>query len=194
MPPCQGRHMTPRMLGCIVGVVLAVGSSQVAAQPLATVARQEQARRAALAAQAQTDEDKPKVYTIADLRGAGRLTTGGAVPAPASEPPDEAAEEETADTTAPPGEEAWRSRINAVREAQQRAELLAEALQNRVDTLWADFTSRDDPAQRTVLEQSRQAALEELVDTREQIDALSQEMADIRTEARRASVPAGWLR
>ena len=195
MTPWQGRHMTPRMLGCIAGVLLAVSSSQVAAQPLATVARQEKSRRATLATQAGADDDAPKVYTPADLRGGGRLTTGGAVPSPASAPPDEpSAEEATDDATALPDEEACRSRINAVRETQQRAELLAEALQNRVDTLWADFTSRDDPAQRAVLEQNRQAAVDELADTREQIDALTQEMADIRREARRANVPPGWLR
>ena len=50
------------------------------------------------------------------------------------------------------------------------------------------------PAQRTVIKEERQAALDELGETRAQVDNLTQERADIRTEARRASVPPGWLR
>jgi hypothetical protein len=71
---------------------------------------------------------------------------------------------------------------------------MAEALQNRVDGLWAEFTSRDDPAQRTVIEGNRQAALDELANTSAQIEDLTQQIADIRDEARRANVPPGWLR
>ena len=183
------------MLVCMTGVLLAVGSTAVTAQPLAEVARLEKSRRAELAAKAAGDDAPPKVYTIADVSSGGRLTTGGA-PAPSSAEPEEpsTAEEPADEASAAPDEEAWRNRISAVRQSQQRAELMAEALQNRVDTLWADFTSRDDPAQRAVLEQNHQAAVDELADTKSQVDALTQEMADIRTEARRANVPPGWLR
>ncbi len=194
--------MTPRMLGCIAGALLVVGSSEVTAQSLAELARQEKSRRAELTEKAGPGAEEKKVYTNADLRSSGRLTTGSA-PAPSSRPPAETpAAEASAEAatppaeaaTPPPDEDAWRSRISAVRQAQQRAELMAEALQNRVDTLWTDFTSRDDPAQRAVLEQDRQAAVDELDESRRQIDALTQELEDIRTEARRANVPAAWLR
>lgn len=194
--------MTPRMLGCLAGVLLAVSGTQVTAQPLAEIARLEKARRAGLAAKATSVNDPPKVYTIADLNSGGRLTTGGA-PArssaepeepSATDPADETADEATDDAGAAPDEAEWRDRVSAIRQSQERAELLAEALQNRVDALWVDFTARDDPAQRTVLDQNRQAAMQELADTKSQIEALTQEMADIRTEARRANVPAGWLR
>ena len=83
-------------------------------------------------------------------------------------------------------ESQWRNRISAVRQARERAQLMAEALQNRVDGLWAEFTSRDDPAQRTVIGESRQAALEELENTSAEIEDLTQQIADIREEARRA--------
>ena len=187
--------MTPRKLVCLAGVLLAVGSTAVTAQPLAEIARLEKSRRAELAKKAASDDAPRKVYTIADVSSGGRLTTGGA-PAPSSAEPEEppTAEEPTEEAGAAPDEEAWRNRISAVRQSQERAELMAEALQNRVDALWADFTSRDDPAQRAVLEQNRQAAVNELADTKGQVDALTQEMADIRTEARRANVPPGWLR
>ena len=185
------------MLGCITGVLLAVASSEVTAQSLVAIARQEKSRRAELAAKAGNggdDKGEKKVYTNADLRGSGRLTTGVAAP-PSTEPTPPATAEDADDVEATPtDEDTWRSRVSAVRQAQQRAELMAEALQNRVDTLWTDFTSRDDPVQRAVLEQDRQAAVDELADTRRQIDDLTQELEDIRTEARRANVPPGWLR
>lgn len=187
--------MTPRMLVCMTGVLLAVGSTAVTAQPLAEVARLEKSRRAELAKKAASDDTPPKVYTIADVSSSGHLTTGGA-PAPSPAEPEEAptGEEPTEEAGAAPDEEAWRNRMSAVRQSQERAELMAEALQNRVDSLWADYTARDDPAQLAVLEQDRQTAVDELADTQSQIEALTQEMADIRTEARRASVPPGWLR
>ena len=79
-------------------------------------------------------------------------------------------------------------------EAVRRAELVAAALQNRVDGLLAEFTARDDPAQRARIEQERRDALSELERAQAEIDRLAQEVADVREEARRAGVPPGWLR
>ena len=88
----------------------------------------------------------------------------------------------------------WRGRITAARNARQRAELVAAALQNRVDGLLAELTARDDPAQRAQLERDRAAALSELEATRTEIERLTEEIAAIREEARRAGALAGWLR
>ena len=188
------------MFGCVVGLLLSLYGSQVAAQPLADIARQEKLRREALAAKAAADNVSPKAYTNADLRGGGRLTTTDV----SRPPPRAASAAETAltstteDAPEPPGatldEDQWRSRINAVRQARDRAQLMAEALQNRVDGLWADFTGRDDPAQRAVIEQNRLAAVEELDRTTAEIETLTQQIVDIQEEARRANVPPGWLR
>ena len=186
-------------LGPLAGLALALCSAQVAAQPLAEIARQEKLRREALAAKAVAESGAPKVYTNADLRSGGRLTTGNPVttaPAPgatgaATTPTAEGAPETPVATMS---EDQWRNRITAARQAQQRAQLMAEALQNRVDGLWTDFASRDDPAQRAVIEESRQAALAELESTGAEVEALTQQIADIQEEARRASVPPGWLR
>ena len=192
--------MKPVVLGCVAGLVLALTSSPLAAQSLADVARQEKLRRAALAEKAKTDSVPPKVYTNADLRGGGRLTISDReTPAPAT---DEAAGTEATPETegtpetevAEPTEEQWRGRIDAAEQARVRALLMAEALQNRADGLLTEFNSRDDPAQRTVIDGNRQAALVELQNTRAEIDNLTQQIADIREEARRANVPPGWLR
>ena len=91
-------------------------------------------------------------------------------------------------------EEGWRNRIDTVRQARERAQLMVAALQNRADGLWAEFTARDDPAQRSVIEQERIEALEELDRTNAEIQQLDQDMRDIQEEARRARVPPGWLR
>ena len=101
---------------------------------------------------------------------------------------------------APPGdaeaadEQQWRDRMTAARQALERAEHRAAELQTRVNGLWADFTGRDDPAQRAVVEQERHAALAELDETRAEAEELAQAVADLRAEARRAGVPPGWLR
>ena len=192
--------MKPVLFGCVAGLVLALSSSHVAAQPLAEIARQEKLRREALAEKATAEGAAPKVYTNADLRGASRrLTTSGAetlLPAanPAgtdATPPGQDAPETAG---APMDEEGWRTRITAVRQARDRAQLMAKALQNRVDGLWAEFTGRDDPAQRSVIEQERIEALEELDRTNAEIQQFDQDVRDIQEEARRARVPPGWLR
>ena len=175
---------------------LMLAAPVLAQPPLADVARQERERRAAI-----SEEDRAKVYTNDDLRGGPRLTTAVTVPQPAetdpplpSAAPPDTAQAETL-TEEPDRDEAyWRGRITAAREAKQRAELVAAALQNRVDGLWAQFTARDDPFQRATIEQDRLDALDELASTQADVERLDQEIRDIREEARRAGVPAGWLR
>ncbi len=191
--------MKPVVFGSVAGLLLALCSTQVAAQPLAEIARQEKLRREALAAKAAAGTPAPKIYTSSDLRGGGRLTTSAVrTPAPASSAagaPATTTAEDTPETPgAPTGEDQWRNRITAARQAQERAQLMVEALQNRVDGLWAEFTSRDDPAQRAVIEQNRQTALDELENTQTEVEDLTQQIADIQEEARRANVPPGWLR
>ena len=187
--------MKPVVLGCVAGLLLALSSSLVAAQPLAEIACQEKLRREALAAKAAAENVSLKVYTNADLRGGGRLTTSNvetSAPAASAEGTAAAPTDEGAPETM--GKDQWRNRINGVRQARERAQLMAQALQNRVDGLWTEFTGRDDPAQRAVIEESRQAALAELENTSAEIEDLTQQIADIQDEARRANVPPGWLR
>ena len=148
------------------------------------------------------------MYTNADLRGGGNLTTtvppiraeteaetvSGAV-AGTSVAPGEAAEGEAAEPEEPPqDEEFWRARITAAREALSRNELFLEALQNRVDGLRVDFTARDDPYQREEIAALRRDAMAEMERVQREIDGQTQAIADIEEEARRAGVPPGWLR
>jgi hypothetical protein len=72
--------------------------------------------------------------------------------------------------------------------------MFAEALQSRINGLTADFTSRDDPAQRAVVANDRQKALAELDRVKNDITQQTKAIADIQEEARKGGVPPGWLR
>lgn len=174
-------------------------------QSLAEIARREQARRAAI-----PEERKSKVYTNDDLRESGGLTVGTtqrtspSPPGAAQSAGGSATGSNTggaggAGGTGPEAGEArdetyWRTRITTAQEARTRAALMASALQNRADGLWAQFTATDDPAQRRIMERQRNEALAELANTRTELEGLDREIANIREEARRAGAPPGWLR
>ena len=143
------------------------------AQPpsLAEVARQESARRAAIA-------ETSKVYTNDDLHRGSRLTTGGSVLEAETDPEHIAEEPDTTTDDLQPelardarrDETYWRDRIASARESERRAELMVAALQNRIEALW------------------------ELQVTQVEIERLDDEIRNIQEEARRASIPPGWLR
>jgi hypothetical protein len=84
--------------------------------------------------------------------------------------------------------------MKTLRDQVARDQTFAEALQTRVNVLAADFVNRDDPAQRTSIEQDRQKAMAELARLRQAIIDGQQAIADLEDEARRSGVPAGWLR
>jgi hypothetical protein len=189
--------MMPRALIAIVLLAAVAGSVQ--AQSLAEVARAEAARR-------QTVNTPAKVYTNEDLRpdfskGTPPPATGGA-----SAPADSVAGETVAAPAAAPSAGAaapdgpvkdqayWSSRITAARANVQRSQAFAQALQNRIDMLWTDFVNRGDPVQQRAIAQDRNKALAELESLKKEIEANQKAVADIEDEARRAGVPAGWLR
>ena len=206
--------MKPLATQVLSTLVFASVSAAADAQSIVEVARQERLRREAIVRQAGPDAAPPKVYTDADLVYSGRLTVRvgdvardasavpGATPAESGATPESGAVPSAPGAApAPPGdaeaaadEQQWRDRMTAARQALERAERRAAELQTRVNGLWADFTGRDDPAQRAVVEQERQAALAELDETRAEAEELAQAVADLRAEARRAGVPPGWLR
>jgi hypothetical protein len=84
--------------------------------------------------------------------------------------------------------------MQSERSALQRAEIFAEALQSRVNALSTDFVARDDPAQRATIGAERQKALAELDRVKQEIQQHTKTIATIQDEARRAGVPAGWVR
>ena len=88
----------------------------------------------------------------------------------------------------------WRDRVAKARADLDRAKTFADALQSRINALTTDFAARSDPAQRAQIGNDRQKALAELDRVKKEIEANTKAIADIQEEARKAGVPAGWVR
>lgn len=91
-------------------------------------------------------------------------------------------------------EKYWSGRFKDMNEAVARDQIYADALQNRINSLTADFVNRDDPAQRTLIANDRQRSLDELERLKTAIQDQKKAIDEFQEEARRAGVPPGWLR
>jgi hypothetical protein len=174
-------------------------ASAAAAQTLADVARKEEQRR-------KTVKKADRVYTNKDLHQTERAPAAEGQPAqpaaatpPAGQPSTESTEPKDAEKT--PAEddtaktrEEWQSQIAQGRADLDRSRMFAEALQTRTNSLWADFTARDDPAQRAAIEVERKKTIAEMDRVKAEIEAKTKALADLEEQARRAGVPPGWLR
>jgi len=80
------------------------------------------------------------------------------------------------------------------RDALSRSQTFADALQSQINALYTEFVNMDDPLRRSVIEQKRLAAIAEQDRVKADIVKQTKAIADIEDEARRANVPAGWLR
>lgn len=90
--------------------------------------------------------------------------------------------------------EYWSRRMQSLQAMLDRDEVYAAALQTRVNSLTADFTARDDPAQRSVIAADRQKTVDTLQRLTQAIAGEKRALAAFEEEARRAGVPPGWLR
>ena len=192
-----------RLIAATIAVVVAwagamsaqSGTPSAAAPPksLADVAKAEEARRNAV--------KKPaRVYTNGSLK-VDVAPSVDVPPAPAgnvspSAPPANSTPGAPATASKPDlkDEAYWSGRIKEAREKVSRNQLFADSLQTRINSLWTDFVSRDDPAQKAKLEQDRKAALAELERVKKELDEQAKAITAIEDEARRAGVPPGWLR
>lgn len=91
-------------------------------------------------------------------------------------------------------ENSWRLKINVARAMLDQDQLMHEAMQSRINSLVADFASRDDPAQRMEIEKQRIRAIDELERLRKQIQKDKDTIAEIEEDARKKGVPPGWIR
>jgi len=171
------------------------------AKPIAEVAKEEEARRKSVR--------KPsKVYTNGDLRP--DISKGIAPPSLSTTTvASTAASGNTSAANASPaapaagaapgaapalGQDYWAGRIKTARDALQRSQIFADSLQSRINGLLTEYVNRDDPAQRSRIEADRNTALAELEKVKKEIADQTKAIAAIEDEARRAGVPAGWLR
>jgi hypothetical protein len=82
----------------------------------------------------------------------------------------------------------------AARDAVERAKIFAEALQTRINSLSNDWAARDDPYQRATIGADKDKALAELARVQKEVEDGTKAIAAIQEEARKAGVPAGWVR
>lgn len=180
------------------------------AQNLADVARAEEARRSAV-------KGRVKVYTNETLRGAdggeapAAPTPTAPAPTPAGTATPATGAAPAAGTAAKPGtaqgatpaasaaemakdEKYWRDRLTSARDALNRSQTFADALQSQINGLYTEFVNMSDPAQRALIEQKRLGAIAEQDRVKADIARHTKTLAAIEDEARRANVPAGWLR
>jgi len=195
---------------CTTGVVLLLvaAATPLAAQSLADIARREEERRKTIATPG-------KLYTNESLRpepppstpaspaqpaAAAPAAPAGAPPAAGATPgqtPNPAAGQPGSGqpvAPAPANEAEWRKRITSARDALTRSQTFAEALQSRINALSTDFVNRDDPIQRDQIAAERQKSTSELDRVRREIQDQQKAITAIQEEARKAGVPAGWVR
>ena len=95
---------------------------------------------------------------------------------------------------APLLEKDWAARMKAARDTLEQDQLLADAMQGRVNSLTNESIGRDDPAQRAELLQQRSRALTELSRLTEQVTKDRLAIAAIEDDARKKGIPPGWIR
>ena len=198
--------------GFFAGVCVAVMliSLNLSAQSLADVARAEAARRKA------QGKTSAKTYTNGDLKkdGSGApapspagdaapaapAATGSAATASTGPAPDAASTASKPEKAAPASpdppkdEKYWRNRITEARTGLQRSQAFVDALQSHINGLYAEFVAMGDPIQRAMIEKRRNEAIAEQDRVKADIVQQTKAIAAIEEEARRASVPSGWLR
>ncbi len=164
----------------------------VRAQSLADVAKQEENRRKDVKAPA-------KLYTNKDF-GAPPPVFSSPTPVDDKKPAvaDDKGKDQGKDAapkdTAVKDQKYWSDKRKELDAKLERDKVLAEAMQSRINGLTADFAARSDPAQRAVIERDRLRALAELDALQKTIKEDQKAIADFNEDARKASVPPGWLR
>jgi TolA-binding protein len=124
------------------------------------------------------------------------LVSGAVVTPPAAVPASDAASVKPTESAATEkhGEEWWRKRVTSAREQLRINQQSAEDLQTRINALQRDVVNRDNPQQAAKLREDLQKAITTLEATKKQIEADQKAIVGIQDEARRADVPAGWVR
>jgi hypothetical protein len=173
----------------VLAALLAVSpAGPVSGQGLGSVAKETEAKR-------KTVKASGKVYTNDDLKG----SPTPAASAPAATPGAQAAEPSPSggDKAKPEpakDEAAWRDRVKVERDALAKAESFASALQSQINGLYGEFTACQAPTQCNDVSAKRQKAISDLDGAKKEIETHKKALADIQEEARKAGVPAGWVR
>ena len=180
--------MTNRCVSMCILVALALQTA-LSAQSLADVAKAEEARRKSV-------KGAGKVYTNDDLgRGAVAPTPSQAAASSATKPADTVAKPEDQKAVDPSKtEKYWKDRAQTIQQSVSRNKLLLDALQSQANGLNAEFMNTDDPGQRELIRARIERVAGELQRVQQDIEQQTKASTDLLEEARKAGVPAGWLR
>jgi hypothetical protein len=88
----------------------------------------------------------------------------------------------------------WSGRLKKLQDQVEKDEASFLVVQTTINTLTVDFVNRPDSGQRLIIESDRQKALAEFSKLKQSITNGKQSIIDLEEEARRAGVPAGWVR
>lgn len=190
------RNLGSSVTGTLALVILtSVVAAPVWGQTLGKAARDAEAKR-------KTTSTSGKVYTNGDLRGdpssPSQPSAPTTSPTTAAAPPSQSgvapADEKAKDDQPVKDEAYWRQRIKAERDALSRAETFSAALQSQINGLHAEYAACAGPPQCSEISSKRQKSSGELDRVKKEIADRTKAVAGIQEEARRAGVPAGWVR
>ena len=182
-----------RQVVAVTALIGLLATGSLSAQSLAAAAKAAEAQRKAT-------NSSGKVYTNdhlkSDPKDASTPDSGSASTTTPPPQPDANADEKA---TEPPVKEVkveayWRDRMKAEREALARAETFAGALQSQINGLYAEFTACQAPPQCNEISAKRQKSIAELDRVKKEVAQHTKGVSDIQEEARKAGVPAGWVR
>lgn len=196
--------VTSRTHIAAIATSLLLVASTAPGQSLADAARKEEQRRQGVKepGKALTNKDlKPAPPPSSDAGAPAQVDAAATSPASTASPSDATPAGSRADEKpAQPSSEGkrdqkyWSGRMKGLQDQVRRDGVLADAMQSRINALTTDFVNRDDPAQRDVIAKDRQTAVEELARLKKAVADGTKAISDLEDEARRAGVPAGWLR
>jgi hypothetical protein len=91
-------------------------------------------------------------------------------------------------------EKYWKDRATTIRATLSRNKLLLDALKSQLNGLNAQFMNTDDPGQREIMQVRIQHVTAEAQRVQQEIDTHTKAASDLQEEARKAGIPAGWVR
>lgn len=208
------------LAGALPALLLLGSVNSARAQSLADVAKQEEERRKTIKEPSKVYSNKdlhsvPPVISgpTPDAATAGDegSATSQSASEKGSEKPSEKGSDKGADKATDKGDKKdpgagapakgqvkdqayWSGRMKSLKAQLDHDQTFAEALQTRINALTTDFVNRDDPAQKALIAQNKQKALDELSRLKKAIEDDKKAISDLEDEARRAGVPPGWLR
>jgi len=173
----------------LMGAVLVMSADRpLFAQSLGAVAKESEEKR-------KTTKASGKVYTNDTLKSAPAPTPAAPAPAPSTPTADSTpADANKAKADPAKDEAAWRDRVKTERDALARSEAFSAALQSQINGLYGEFTACQAPPQCSEVSAKRQKAMGELDRVKKEIETHTKAIADIQEDARKAGVPAGWVR